>query len=1205
MIASIKRKRLMALLLALTLIVTPVEYTVHAESAEGNSTSIDGAVEATVNADVYFVQASSRRVITLDGTENNPIDCVTTIDSGVIPDNAKFKIYYGDFDGTPVVNFTCDVTNTSWKADNDKVFQMYKRTNPGGWESVIMEPQGDGTVSFRSSANKKYITVVDFKLELSDDDEVSSNEKFIIYTETAPKKARNIRVSNVSGTGATVSWDAVTETLFSGYEVLYSTSENGEYKSAGHTAGTSLDVTGLKLNTRYYFKVRTNTNLNGGVYSDSAIVYATTLTDYKPQVPQNLTCTYDDDSISLTWDSAESAKSYKVYKSNSRYGNYTEIATVNGTSYTDSMLGESKFANYYKVMAANDVDVSELSKPTSIEIAMFGEDMHVFSEGDNASEVNSVIANIFEKQHYSQFGKDRYALAFKPGDYTNLDVINIGYYTSIIGLGDQPTDVMLNNVKTPCALSDNNATCNFWVAIENIGVRDLDNNDDVFYSFQWAVSQAAPARRLYVERKASFDWYYGWASGGYVADSYFAKAAGSLSQQQYYYRNCYVNDGTYGVNWNQVIQGCEGNTVDTSTYVDLINKNGVTNWNRRGSTTVLDTTDKIREKPFLYLDEQSDEYKVFVPALKTNSKGISWSNEYIGAGTSISVDDCFFIANPSNTAAEINEQLEKGKNIILQPGIYYAEEPIRITKANTIFMGLGIATIIPTNTDSAMKISDVGGVSVCGIIFDSGNYSDTLVQIGEEGCNKDHSDNPIVIQDVFYRVGGTGSLGRAKACLVVNSNDTIIDHTWIWRADHGDNTGWYTNTSANGMIVNGDNVTAYGLFVEHFQEYDVIWRGEYGKTYFVQNEKCYDPQVQAEWMSHDGTKKGFASYKVANNVEHHYAVGIGVYDVFINTNGASIFLDNAIEVPDVPGVLIENACIVEIANGSGPLVGINHIVNDTTAGIRTGANSGGGYAIQRLLSYNNNASLSLNDYYAVNGSTDNVVIEVEEGSEPTDCEYAEKEIKKEVKTKDNETYIWEMTDDDYVERIEDSSNSSNPTIENGIEINGYQISANAKGMRTVYSVDSAIDGLEVVESGVVYSLSKYTTEEKLFVGSDDYYVRSFISTEEGKFAESFSSSEGSSSYAMTMLFIGQNVDEYTEGWRIRAYAKLSDGSYVYSDAVEYTIYDVAKALYDNSLMNTVVAHNYLYTDILSRVNHDYIQVEFDYTQSIVDDFDEQ
>ena len=60
----------------------------------------------------------------------------------------------------------------------------------------------------------------------------------------------------------------------------------------------------------------------------------------------------------------------------------------------------------------------------------------------------------------------------------------------------------------------------------------------------------------------------------------------------------------------------------------------------------------------------------------------------------------------------------------------------------------------------------------------------------------------------------------------INSNDTIVDHTWIWRADHGAEVGWTKNLSANGLVVNGSNVTIYGLFVEHHQQFQVLWNGE-------------------------------------------------------------------------------------------------------------------------------------------------------------------------------------------------------------------------------------------------------------------------------------------------------------------------------------------------------------------------------------------
>ena len=1057
-------KKILSLMIALALTVTGVgiQYSPvivkAADSASMTTENIDDPVEATTNAEVYFTHKSTGKLITLDGTKDNPIDCITALSGNKVPANGLFTIYYGKYDEKRVVNFTNKQTNTSWKADETKVFQMEKRTNPSGWESIQMAPNGDGTISFKSSANDKYITVHDGKLQLIDineGDDISSNEKFVMHTTAKPKTAKKVKLSGISGDCLTVSWQEVTDTMFCGYEVMYSESEKGPFVSAGTTKDTTLTVTDLKPNTKYFFKVRTYTSDESDkAYADSKMAYAVTLKEKKPSKPSDINVEEKDGNIQVSWNKSNNATKYKVFRAVSRYASYKEIDQVTDNLYIDKDANkDSKYNNYYKIQALNNEDVeSEISEPASIEISMFGDNMYIFNETDNPKEVQNVVDNIFVKQRYNQFGSNRYAIAYKPGNYDAAGMINVGYYTTIHGLGKTPNETQLYNVNTPSALSGNNATCNFWVGIENVQIDNVENDFTTLENyFQWGVSQAAPARRLNVLRKTHLQWRWdGWCSGGYIADSNFENQVGSYSQQQYYYRNnnfdemLVANGGkegaVYGANWNQVIQGCTG--VNKNQCTDnsgknfakgnaLTNNNGYTNWTQRGCTTVIDKSDVIREKPFLYYDQTSDRYKVFVPALRKDAVGTSWSENNIGEGTSIDVEKNFYIANPDvDTADTINHQLELGMNIIFQPGIYHVDKPIEVNEPNTVLLGLGMATIIPDNKDAAIKTADVSGVSISGLILDAGEYSETLLTVGEKGCNKSHEKNPTVIQDVFYRVGGTGSLGRTTSCQVINSNDTIIDHTWIWRADHGDNTGWYGNTSANGLIVNGDNVTAYGLFVEHFQEYDIIWRGENGKTYFLQNEKCYDPQSQDSWMSHNGTKNGYAAYKVANNVKNHYAVGLGVYDVFIYTNGASIYLDSAIEVPDTPNVLIENACITEIAAGDGPQVGINHIINGTTAGIRTGKNQGskdtmGGYAIQRLLTYSNKESVSLPDYYEVQNKYGNIGKEPEitqdqivkqVGTTPTKDPAADEVINKEAKSEDT-TYptkeLWNMTDDDY------------------------------------------------------------------------------------------------------------------------------------------------------------------------------------------------
>jgi hypothetical protein len=183
-----------------------------------------------------------------------------------------------------------------------------------------------------------------------------------------------------------------------------------------------------------------------------------------------------------------------------------------------------------------------------------------------------------------------------------------------------------------------------------------------------------------------------------------------------------------------------------------------------------------------------------------------------------------------------------------------------------------------------------------------------------------------LIQDVFFRIGGA-TPGRATTSLEINRNNVIIDDVWAWRADHGAGVGWTSNTAAHGLTVNGDNVTAYGLFVEHYQRYEVIWNGENGTTIFFQNEMPYDPPNQAAW-THDGID-GFASYKVADNVRRHQGWGLGAY-CFFNVNPA-IVNARGFEVPNGAGIQLHDILTVSL----GGVGTIEHVVNDTGATANT------------------------------------------------------------------------------------------------------------------------------------------------------------------------------------------------------------------------------------------------------------------------------
>jgi len=572
-------------------------------------------------------------------------------------------------------------------------------------------------------------------------------------------------------------------------------------------------------------------------------------------------------------------------------------------------------------------------------VAAFGPNVCVFNDTMSQTAIQADLDNISTQQVpvASQFDSQRYAIFFQPGSYgsaTDPLVFQVGYYTEVAGLGYMPQDTVINgaievfNNLCTAGTTDCNSDDNFWRSLSNVTLNvTLPSSPpdyappvlDPFTKYcansaeMWSASQASPIRRAIINGSVVFQDYcatHNFASGGFIADSQFSGDLNFYGNQQFLVRNSDIGGSNgcapdNGGLWNMVYAGVDG--APPPAFGGQCDQN-----------TVLATSPVTAEEPFLYTDPGGS-YNVFVPAVQHNSSGPSWASG-TEAGQSIPLPK-FFVASPGTPVWAINAALARGKNLILTPGVYDLNQPIVVSHPDTVVLGQGFATLVPQNGGPAMIAVSNNGVRLSGLILDAGPVnSPVLLSVGHPGPGS--ATDPDTIQDVFFRIGGaeTTNVG-ATVSLLDNASNSIIDDVWAWRADHGNAVGWTENTAATGVVVTGDNVTSYGLAVEHYQKYEVIWAGQGGTDVFFQNELPYDPPSQSAWMA-SPRQDGYPAFLVTTNVRTFQGYGMGSYVVFISTT-ATLFDAEAFQAPDTPGVQFHNVLALWIA-GSG---GDNSVIN--------------------------------------------------------------------------------------------------------------------------------------------------------------------------------------------------------------------------------------------------------------------------------------
>jgi hypothetical protein len=600
--------------------------------------------------------------------------------------------------------------------------------------------------------------------------------------------------------------------------------------------------------------------------------------------------------------------------------------------------------------------LSAVAPGASAGTSPFGPNVHVFTPSMPVSQIQAAVDAVAHRQLANEFGSERDALLFEPGTYGSAgEPLNfqVGFYTEVAGLGASPGDVVINGSIDVYNQCDGVGTCtalhNFWRSLSNLTINVTNSASGCYAGEFWAAGKGAPLRRVDVNGLTTLmDYCTGpsFASGGYIADSVFENGTViNGSQQQFLVRNSKLDSWTNGV-WNQVFVG------DTGAPAECFPAQSACG----GAYTTLATSPVIAERPFLTA-RASGAFGVVVPSFRRRSAGPSWGAPTGTPGTSIAISR-FFIARPSTRVSAINRALARGRNLLLTPGVYRLNHPIEVVRRDTVVLGLGFPTLVPQAGIVALRVANVRGVRLAGLIVDAGpKGSPALVQVGRcrarlgdrqadvsptcragrasavpSAAHGSSASDPTVLQDVFFRVGGA-TAGRAKVSLVVNSSNVILDDVWAWRADHGSGVGWTRNTADSGLVVNGKHVTAYGLFVDHFQRNEVIWNGQGGTVIFLENEMPFDPPNQAAWRS-SATADGYPAVLVSPVVTSFEGYGLGSYSDF--NRGVDIFAAMAFRVPAKTGVRLHDLLTIFLDAGTGK-GGIVHVVNGT-GGSATAAN---------------------------------------------------------------------------------------------------------------------------------------------------------------------------------------------------------------------------------------------------------------------------
>ena len=245
-----------------------------------------------------------------------------------------------DVSGKPVV---------SWESvSSAKKYQVYRATSQNGKYSSVKTVTGTSYTDTTAKPGTTYYYRVHAIGTSSTTKSIASNVVSMLTICAQPV----VKATVNSTTGQpSLSWKKVTGA--SKYEVYRATEAAGEYQLlATQKAVTFLDTTAAG-DTQYYYKVKAISTKAGANSTDMPPV-AICSAMAQPVITVGNTA---EGAPKITWDAVSNAVSYRVIRSTSQKGTYTEVGTTTETAFVD-VTAQTGALYYYKVMAVGKVSES-------------------------------------------------------------------------------------------------------------------------------------------------------------------------------------------------------------------------------------------------------------------------------------------------------------------------------------------------------------------------------------------------------------------------------------------------------------------------------------------------------------------------------------------------------------------------------------------------------------------------------------------------------------------------------------------------------------------------------------------------------------------------------------------------------------------------------------------------------------------------------